>query len=54
MPSGDEQKRVVHVLATLEELTSNLAIGIPAELVARRQQYEYYRDRLFAFERLAA
>jgi type I restriction enzyme S subunit len=54
VPPADEQKRVVHILATLEQLTSDLAIGIPAELAARRQQYEYYRDRLFDFSRLAA
>lgn len=54
VPSAVEQRRVVHVLATLEKLTSDISFGLPAEVVARRQQYEYYRDRLFDFSRLAA
>jgi type I restriction enzyme S subunit len=33
---------------------NDLSVGLPAELKARRQQYEYYRDRLLTFEELAA
>ena len=29
---------------------NDLTIGLPAEIAARRQQYEYYRDRLLTFE----
>lgn len=36
------------------ELVNDLSIGLPAEIAARRQQYEYYRDRLLTFEERAA
>jgi len=29
-----------------------VSVGLPAEIAARRKQYEYYRDRLFAFKEL--
>ena len=35
-------------------LVNDLSIGLPAELNARRKQYEYYRDRLLTFEEAAA
>jgi type I restriction enzyme S subunit len=28
--------------------------GLPAEISARRQQYEYYRDRLLTFDEVPA
>ena len=33
---------------------NDLSVGLPAELAARRKQYEYYRDRLLTFEEGAA
>ena len=53
VPSRDEQARIVEVLGGFEQLTADLSIGIPAELAARRSQYEYYRNRLLAFEEAA-
>jgi len=35
-----------------DTLVNDLTIGLPAELAARRKQYEYYRDRLLTFEEL--
>lgn len=49
----DEQLRVVETLDRFEALTTDLNIGLPAELAARRQQYAYYRDRLLTFEEAA-
>lgn len=31
----------------------SLSSGLPAEIEARRKQYEYYRDRLLSFDELA-
>ena len=36
-------------LDAFEALVSDIRVGLPAELVARRKQYEYYRDRLLTF-----
>ncbi|MDK9655601.1 hypothetical protein FAM15300_001504, partial [Propionibacterium freudenreichii] len=35
-----------------DALVNNLTSGLPAELNARRQQYEYYRDKLLTFKEL--
>ncbi len=54
VPPLDEQERIVAILDEFSVLVSDLSIGLPAELKARRQQYEYYRDRLLTFEESAA
>lgn len=51
LPSLDEQQRIVDILDRFDSLTSSLSEGLPAELAARRSQYEYYRDRLLTFPR---
>ena len=48
-PPLDEQERIVAILDKFDALVNDLSIGLPAELNARRQQYEYYRDRLLTF-----
>ncbi|WP_454965578.1 restriction endonuclease subunit S [Arachnia propionica] len=50
LPPLEEQRRIVSVLDKFDSLVSDLTIGLPAELAARRKQYEYYRDRLLTFE----
>ena len=52
VPSAAEQARIVAILDDFEALKSDLNIGLPAELRARRQQYEYYRDHLLTFKEL--
>lgn len=54
LPSSHEQARVAKLLDTFDTLVNDLSIGLPAELVARRKQYEYYRDKLLTFEEAAA
>ncbi len=49
-PPLQEQERIVAILDKLDTLANDPKIGIPAELNARRKQYEYYRDRLLTFE----
>ena len=48
-----EQERIVEILDTFDALVNDLSIGLPAELAARRKQYEYYRDKLLTFEEAA-
>jgi type I restriction enzyme S subunit len=50
LPSLDEQRRIADDLRKFESSVSDLAKCLPAELNARRQQYEYYRDKLLTFE----
>ena len=50
IPPLSEQQRVVSILDRFEALTTDLQIGLPAEIEARRQQYEYYRNKLLTFE----
>jgi len=54
IPSLEEQNRVVSILDRFETLTNDLAAGLPAEIEKRRQQYEYYRDKLLTFKRKEA
>ena len=49
VPPLDVQKRIVNVLDNFEKICSDLNIGLPAEIEARRKQYEYYRDKLLTF-----
>ena len=51
VPSLEEQQRIVDILDRFDALTTSLSKGLPAELAARRSQYEYYRDQLLSFPR---
>lgn len=53
IPELSEQKRIARVLDKLYALVNDLSVGLPAELAARRKQYDYYRDRLLTFKELA-
>lgn len=50
----EEQQRIADILDRFESLTTSLQSGLPAEIAARRQQYEYYRDKLLTFKRKSA
>lgn len=52
--SKEEQHRIVSILDRFESLTTSLQSGLPAEISARRQQYEHYRDKLLTFKRKGA
>lgn len=49
-----EQIRIVSILDRFESLTTSLQSGLPAEIAARREQYEHYRDKLLTFKRKGA
>jgi type I restriction enzyme S subunit len=50
IPPVEDQARIVALLDKLDALVTNLGEGLPAELNARRKQYEYYRNQLLTFE----
>lgn len=54
IPPLKEQERIANILDRFESLTTSLQHGLPAEIAARRQQYEYYRDKLLDFKRKTA
>lgn len=54
IPPLAEQERIVNILDRFESLTTSLTAGLPAEIAARRQQYEHYRDKLLTFKRKSA
>ena len=52
IPSLEEQQRIVEILERCDVLCNNISSGIPAEIEARKKQYEYYRDKLLSFKEL--
>lgn len=54
IPPLEEQERIVSILDKFDALVNDISDGLPAEINARRQQYEYYRDKLLNFEPIAA
>ncbi len=53
IPPLDEQERIVAILDKFDSLVNDISEGLPAELTARRQQYEYYRNKLLTFDEVA-
>ena len=52
IPPIEEQQRIVNILDKFEALVSDLSQGLPAEIKARQEQYEYYRNKLLSFPKL--
>ena len=53
VPPLAEQQRIVDILDRFDTLTTDITAGLPAEIEARRKQYEYYRDQLLTFKQKA-
>lgn len=49
IPPLTQQREIAKSLNHLCSLAHDLTSGLPAEIEARRKQYEYYRDRLLTF-----
>lgn len=49
VPSLIEQERIAGILDKFDALVNDLSVGLPAEIDARRKQYEYYRGKLLDF-----
>ncbi|WP_086241618.1 restriction endonuclease subunit S [Campylobacter devanensis] len=52
--SLEKQNKIVNILEKFEKLCNDLSEGLPAEIEARKKQYEYYRDKLLTFKELKA
>ncbi len=52
IPPLEIQQEIVKILDQFSVLTTDLLAGIPAEIEARKKQYEYYREKLLAFKPL--
>lgn len=52
VPTVSEQHRIVAILDKFEALVNDLSQGLPAEIAAVQEQYEYYRNKLLTFNRL--
>ncbi len=52
VPSLKEQNRIVKILNQFDALVNDISVGLPAEIKARKEQYEYYRGKLLAFQPL--
>lgn len=49
IPPLSEQERIVAILDKFDALVNDISQGLPAEIEARRKQYEYYRNKLLNF-----
>ena len=49
IPPYEEQVRIATLLNKFDALVSDLVQGLPAEIAAVQEQYEYYRDQLLSF-----
>lgn len=49
VPTREEQDRIVAILDKFDALVNDISTGLPAEIKARKQQYEHYRSRLLTF-----
>ena len=52
IPTRKVQDKIVEILNKFNSIITSLEHGIPAEITARRKQYEYYRDKLLNFKEL--
>jgi type I restriction enzyme S subunit len=52
LPPLEVQREIVSILDKLDALVNDLTFGLPAEISARRKQYEHYRNKLLAFKEL--
>ena len=54
IPEYELQLKIASILDRFETLVNDLALGLPAEIAAVKERYEYYRDRLLTFKQLSA
>ncbi|MEE0991107.1 MAG: restriction endonuclease subunit S [Paludibacteraceae bacterium] len=53
IPPLELQERIVAILDKFETLVNDLSQGLPAEIAAVQEQYEYYRNKLLTFKQVA-
>ena len=47
-----EQQRIIDALKKFDRLCNDISEGLPAEIEARKKQYEFYRDKLLSFKEI--
>ena len=52
LPPIEMQRKIVKYLNAFYTLANSNLSGLPAEIEARRKQYEYYRNKLLTFKRI--
>lgn len=52
LPPLEKQKEIVKILDKFDALVNDISEGLPAEIEARKKQYEYYREKLLTFKEL--
>lgn len=50
VPPLSVQENIVKILDRFDKLNNDMSDGLPAEIEARKKQYEYYRDTLLSFD----
>lgn len=51
-PNNEKQREIMNILEKFEKICNDISEGLPAEIEARKKQYEYYRDKLLTFKEL--
>ena len=51
IPPLETQAKIFSILDRFDALCHDLTQGLPAEIAARKKQYEYYREKLLTFPR---
>lgn len=54
IPPLELQEKIASILDRFETLVNDLTNGLPAEIAAVKDQYEYYRNKLLNFKKLSA
>ena len=54
IPPLELQEKIASILDRFETLVNDLTNGLPAEIAAVKDQYEYYRNKLLTFKKLTA
>ena len=52
IPPLELQEKIVSILDRFETLVNDLAQGLPAEIAAVKERYEYYRNKLLTFPQI--
>ena len=50
LPPVEIQNEIVNILDQFNDLTNSISLGLPKEIELRKQQYEYYRNKLLSFK----
>ena len=50
IPPLSEQEKIANMIERFDHLCNDISNGLPAEIEARKNQYEYYRDTLLSFD----